>query len=515
MKRSKWLALVLALSMILPLASLAGASQEEPVTLKVVVQLHELTKDPQDIDVFRQIEEMANVKFEWTVVRSGWDEKKATILASGDLPDLFLSAGIKDEDFAQNPEYFVPLNDYLDQMPNLTALFEKEPILKAASTQLDGNIYSTPSQSFFAGESRGCTVINKTWLDNLGLAVPTTLEELREVLIAFRDGDPNGNGLADEIPMDMYAIEYESHYSILKHLGSWGMPSFDNQIFITDDGQVVMSYATEEYKELVKWAHELWSEDLINKESFTQDYTMFQANAQNPEIPLVGVTNGYSIANRVGTQWADQYVVCGPFRVSEEITPYYLSVNTVGVNKAAITTACTNIEAAVRVLDACYDEQISVQLMLGSIGDTMEIVDGKYVMVEPDDGSDADRWKWINSIADNAPYYISRETQDNIELLSDYYDRLEQSDYYVPYLRDEAVALYPNQAKMSAEDASELALLKADLKNYVSNRFATWVTEGGVEEEWEAYLAQLQGMQVERVREIYQNAYDGYMANAR
>ena len=45
--------------------------------------------------------------------------------------------------------------------------------------------------------------INKTWLDNLGLEVPTTLGELKDVLIAFRDNDANGNGdTTDEIPLD-------------------------------------------------------------------------------------------------------------------------------------------------------------------------------------------------------------------------------------------------------------------------------------------------------------------------
>lgn len=146
------LALVIAAMLLLQLLP-AAALAEEPVTLEVVVYLHELTKDPSEIDVFRQIEEMANVKFDWTVIRSGWDEKKATMLASGDLPDLILSTGITDSDIAQNPEYFVPLNDYLDQMPNLSRVFEEAPELKAANTQLDGKIYSVPSQSFFGGKA--------------------------------------------------------------------------------------------------------------------------------------------------------------------------------------------------------------------------------------------------------------------------------------------------------------------------------------------------------------------------
>ena len=43
--------------------------------------------------------------------------------------------------------------------------------------------------------------INKTWLENLGLEMPTTTEEFENVLKAFKDQDPNGNGVADETPL--------------------------------------------------------------------------------------------------------------------------------------------------------------------------------------------------------------------------------------------------------------------------------------------------------------------------
>ena len=43
--------------------------------------------------------------------------------------------------------------------------------------------------------------IRKDWLRKLGLKEPKTVEELYEVLIAFRDKDPNGNGKKDEIPV--------------------------------------------------------------------------------------------------------------------------------------------------------------------------------------------------------------------------------------------------------------------------------------------------------------------------
>lgn len=44
--------------------------------------------------------------------------------------------------------------------------------------------------------------LNKTWLDNLGLTYPETVEELYTVLKAFKEQDANGNGDPnDEIPI--------------------------------------------------------------------------------------------------------------------------------------------------------------------------------------------------------------------------------------------------------------------------------------------------------------------------
>lgn len=42
---------------------------------------------------------------------------------------------------------------------------------------------------------------NTEWLKELGLDEPTTTEELKEVLIAVKNSDYNGNGKADEIPL--------------------------------------------------------------------------------------------------------------------------------------------------------------------------------------------------------------------------------------------------------------------------------------------------------------------------
>ena len=50
-------------------------------------------------------------------------------------------------------------------------------------------------------QTPGPFLINKTWLDKVGKDVPTTVDEWKECLEAFKEaGDLNGNGKDDEVP---------------------------------------------------------------------------------------------------------------------------------------------------------------------------------------------------------------------------------------------------------------------------------------------------------------------------
>ncbi len=86
--------------------------------------------------------------------------------------------------------------------------------------------------------------IYQPWLDKLGLKIPTTTDELEQVLLAFKDKDPNGNGKADEIPWSaaptaswhaaldqfvMNAFVYNSSLGTVPHM-------------FVEDGQVKLAY---------------------------------------------------------------------------------------------------------------------------------------------------------------------------------------------------------------------------------------------------------------------------------
>ena len=195
----KLLSLLLALTMLLTCASAmaeipAGFHAEgmpivdEPVTFSVLTMRWGDMGDSFTSNPFLvNLEKEANVKVDWQIVSSNdWGDQKPIMLAGGEsvLPDVVLGfQTFNESDIINNVEYFLPLEDLIEQyMPNLTKAFEEMPALKAISTSADGHIYSLPSRMPKRPVACNVPVINMKWLENLGLEVPTTVDELVAVL---------------------------------------------------------------------------------------------------------------------------------------------------------------------------------------------------------------------------------------------------------------------------------------------------------------------------------------------
>lgn len=185
---------------------------EEKVTLRFMTQSSALAPtDPNEKLIYQRLEEQTGVQIDWkNYTKDQFVEKRNLALASGELPDAILDAAFSDYDLLKYAKdgTIIPVEDLIDQyMPNFKKVLEEAPEYKSMITAPDGHIYSFPwIEELGSGKSRIQVVdclpwINVEWLNNLGLKMPTTTEELKEVLIAFKTQDPNGNGEADEIPL--------------------------------------------------------------------------------------------------------------------------------------------------------------------------------------------------------------------------------------------------------------------------------------------------------------------------
>ena len=183
---------------------------KETKTLKFMTASSPLApKDPNDKLILQRLEKETGVHIEWTNYQSDFGEKRNLDISSGDLPDAIHNDGASDVELMNwaKKGVIIPVEDLIDKyMPNLKKILEERPEYKSLMTAPDGHIYAFPwIEELGEGKESIHSVndmawINKDWLKKLNLKMPETTDELIAVLEAFKNGDPNGNGEADEIP---------------------------------------------------------------------------------------------------------------------------------------------------------------------------------------------------------------------------------------------------------------------------------------------------------------------------
>ena len=292
--KKKSVSILLSAVMAASLLSGIGVSAEssEPVKLKALAILHPLTKDIPDMQWVQEMEEEANIEIEWEMIRADWETVKSTRFASGDIPDILFNATV-DSDYTKYNGLFLDLNDYLseDLTPNIMTMFEEEPDTKVLATTMEGKIYGTPKFQGKWPSTNTVMFINQTWLDNLGLEMPTTYTEFKEVLTAFKEQDANGNGDPnDEIPLDYNAYGgnnawFNSAYSLTNLLGSLGIQLTDwgTDAYFAEDGQVKCYAVDERYKLFMEYIADLYANGLINTNALTNDYSAYQSLSRGNE----------------------------------------------------------------------------------------------------------------------------------------------------------------------------------------------------------------------------------------
>ena len=108
------------------------------------------------------------------------------MLSSGQLADIIGYVDASELEKLGRDGGLIPLNDLIEEhAPNIKKVMEEDDRYRQSATSLDGNIYYLPkNQELLSAEYWW---IREDWLNNLGLEVPTTVDELHDVLYAFRN----------------------------------------------------------------------------------------------------------------------------------------------------------------------------------------------------------------------------------------------------------------------------------------------------------------------------------------
>ncbi len=490
---------------------------EEEVSFDIMYVEGTIDKTPlEESDWWQELYKATNVKINFVAVEK---ENLNALFSAGLEGDAWFGQMTSDTDtiiMASN-ELIVPLEEYIkntDLMPNFNErVLAERPEVMAVVSSPDGHIYSLPNYAVNIGGYLESPIwINKAWLDKLGMDIPKTIEDLEKVLIAFRDNDMNGNGIADdEIPYMMNESHNFNHMEAM--LGLWGIATKDGKLdsyVYVKDGEVLFAPTADAYKEAIKTLNRWWEEDLIWSEAFTTTGESYGAKL-SAEVPLVGMMTGKTPP----TTNEKDYIRMAPVSVKGYEASWYIHPGYLGVKNAfTVTRSCENVEILMHWVDLLYTFENSVNSIYGAEKDgRYKIIDDKIEFVTLD-GETKEQLKKespaLSDIVGNIPAALNTDDYENRILLSGtdaFY--MESYELYEEYITDE---VWP-RPYIAEEDANRAAELRTDLFNTVSLKRAEWVTGvSDIDEEWDSFKKDMEKMGIKEYIEIYQRAYDTYKA---
>lgn len=489
-------------------ASTGGEDSAEPVKLSAVT-LRGTTDGNFPYPIIEELAKQANVEVTWQVEASAdWKTKKSVLLASGKLPDLFFGPDLLDSEV--NTGSFLDWTPYLDKAPNIKRFLDETPDARAMATTAEGKIYGIPNMIAFRPESGDVLYVNKTWCDQLNIALPKTTEEFYQMLIAFRDQDPNGNGEKDEIGITGVGANNNDNLTEAGTL-AWIFPAFgvvinhNDSYCMVKDGVPEFQPTTENYRKALEYINKLWTEGLIDSEYFGLDFAT-QAAKFRGETLLLGSGSGWTMSNNTGNN-LEHYELIDPLIGPDgdqywSSSAYYYKVY---VNKAAISASCADPDAAVRFFDLCYDEYNGFQITYGSEGVAVDkdADENPEFLDVPEEYTDPE-FKFLHGLDTVAPTWASPEFVSSIGGENDAMEKYNSDVRYGKYFLPESRMPY---IVYDTATLDEMAILKTDIKSYVQQSLVDFIMNGVTDEKWDSYKNQLEKMNLSRLVEIYTEGY--------
>ena len=276
--------------------------------------------------VLRMIEEDLNIRLKIEAPpQSGYGDRVKMLVSTGNMPDLVhYGADIFATQWAQEG-LLVDLTDTIANYPNLSANISKEQYGDCIFLP-DGRIYGVPRPNSY---DRWGFLINKKWLDKLGLKPPRTVAEFADVCRAFTYDDPDGNGRNDTYGASLNAQQssmdsgiwhlHNDFLSMAYSISSWhhGMPDID--------GSARLRPLKSLYPDYMRQLRALYQEGIIDREFITHNGTENYEKFAQGRVGIVGASQTSYIAGVLErySMNMDDFMYCPPLVLDASRRPVY------------------------------------------------------------------------------------------------------------------------------------------------------------------------------------------------
>lgn len=305
-------------------------------------------------------------------------EQFSLILADGNLPDLMEYNWTTD--YPGGPEkaikdgVIIALNDVFAQYcPNITKYLAENPDIDRMIKTDEGHYYVFP---FIRGDENLMNTIGlmvrQDWLNELGMEVPTTIDEWHEVLTAFKEK----KGCTAP-----YSFEYTNgqYLTADPFVAAFGV---NRSFYLGSDGAVHFGATEAGFKDYLAMMNQWYAEGLIDQDLATLKNDQVSAKITNGQA---GASMGQA-GSRMGTWTAAARTTTPEFTLVPAPVPTltkggqaemgYIENPFSGRASVAITTSCKDIESAARLMDWAYGEEGHMYFNFGTEGVSYTMVDG-------------------------------------------------------------------------------------------------------------------------------------------
>lgn len=491
---------------------------EEPVTLTYMGEGSpwNMSGDVVWSQALQTIDEMANVQWKqtWLTMFTGTDTFNL-VIASGDYPDVIsnfykyytngIQDGIEQEIIIDMDE---PIREY---MPNYMNIVNSDPeITRQASTD-DGKIWgvqliSNPVQDSFNGPIARADLMEKYGVDKL-----TTLDDWENYLTQCVQNEAECARGA----LLLMNTGFMSNYTTPSFTIS---SAFDSGTvdtpWIVIDGQVIYSPVTDGYKDYLKRMNDWYEKGLVYRDFASYQQTFGQASMMSTgEVTLAdGFYNSIDDTESDATVEGLR-VKAVPYPVQKEGDTIHLRNYTYQVRPEyamVISTACQYVEEVCKYFDYMWTEEGIRLVNYGPEGVTWNWgPDGKIeftdVITNDPDG---------NSVKSMFTYYgtfnfctYNDWTREAITLSDDCMSCLDlwascsDKDYVMP------------NVTLNTEESETYGAIFSNVNTHVSEMTLRFINgTDDIDAGWDEYVAQVEGMGIQKVIDCYQAAYERYEA---
>lgn len=471
------------------------------------------TDDYATVACYRELEKLTGVKIDFVIPPIGQETEKFNLMLASDvLPDIIFHGWgnyVGGAQKAIDDGIILDLTDIImEHCPNIRHLIEtNEDIRKQISTD-SGALYVFPYlklnqeiNSVFGFQLRA------DWLAELGLSVPETMDEWHAVLTAFKEKGTNEAG-ETIVPLVSRKMSY-GNSAVRRFANAYGT-DYD---FYQMDGKVQYGPFTEGYKEYLKTMQTWYAEGLIDVEFATSDEAIHDAKVTSGIAGAWCSGLGSGMGKYITAFDKDDSKVAGTkYPVLEAGQPMYSNMMDQpfdGGTGAAISTSCKDPVLAAKWLDFQYSYQGHMLMNWGIEGESYTLDDdgipsGTDMILNNPDGHSIDIALGLYSMGSASSSYYQDPLVRTMRMWN-YEAQRETSRLW-----NEGTSMMLPPLTYSDAEASELSAIVSEVNTYRDEMFMKFVLGTESLDNYDAYIAQLKNMGVERAIEIRQAALDRF-----